>query len=68
MARSSYVYVVQTVSGGVVAGFTVKHELVSWLRCNEELVAKATVWRLPDGGTYPGRRAAALNVRELIIR
>jgi hypothetical protein len=31
MARSQYIYVVQREDGGLVAAFTVKHELLSWL-------------------------------------
>jgi hypothetical protein len=31
VARSSYIYVVQDSTGKVLAAFTVKHELASWL-------------------------------------
>lgn len=32
MARSTHVYVVDVPNGPLVAAFTVKHELISWLR------------------------------------
>ena len=48
MARSTYVYVV-TIVGVVppVAGFTVKHEMMTWL---ERHPGDYRIWRLSDGG------------------
>lgn len=47
MARSSYIYVVTGVLDyEPVAGFTVKHELVSWLKDHPD---DHFVWRIPDG-------------------
>lgn len=45
MARSSYVYVVMD-HDTPVAGFTVKHELKTWLERQDE---DYTVFRLSDG-------------------
>ena len=52
MARSSYVYVV--LSGRYpVAGFTVRHELVTWLSSPRRRSNSDNnwydVWRMPDG-------------------
>lgn len=52
MARSTCVYVVMGSDGNPIAGFTVKHELVTWLgrRQDEEfLVTSGLVWRCGDG-------------------
>jgi len=49
MARSTYVYVVLR-DGEPVAGFTVKHELKTWLERNP---GHDQVWRLGDGGGRP---------------
>lgn len=47
MARSSYVYVVMKNGVGLpIAGFTVKHELKTWLGRNP---GDYTIWRLSDG-------------------
>jgi hypothetical protein len=49
MARSSYVYVVM--NGDIpVAGFTVKHELVTWLGRNP---GDYVIYRLGDKGSRP---------------
>lgn len=45
MARSSYVYVVME-NSILRAGFTVKHEMKTWLERNP---GDYTVWRLVDG-------------------
>jgi hypothetical protein len=45
MARSSYVYVVM-LDDKPVAGFTVKHEMKSWLEDQED---EFVIWRLKDG-------------------
>jgi hypothetical protein len=47
MARSTYVYVVISNDNGLpVAGFTVKHEMKTWLERN---LGDYTIWRLADG-------------------
>lgn len=46
MARSTYVYIVIS-DDKPVAGFTVKHEMVTWLLNNQ---GKYTIYRLSDGG------------------
>lgn len=48
MARSSYIYVISADHGPTQA-FTVKHELISFMRRFPESVAKRTVTRLGDG-------------------
>lgn len=50
MARSSYVWVVQSPSGEVVNAFTVKHELASWLEGRE---SQYLVTRVRDGALNP---------------
>lgn len=47
MARSTYIYVVMDSGDEVVAAFTVKHELLTWLssHTNDDY----HVWRLDDG-------------------
>jgi hypothetical protein len=45
MARSTYVYVVMD-GTEPVAGFTVKHEMATWLERNP---GDYTIWRLSDG-------------------
>jgi len=50
MARSSYIYLVRDLDKEPLAGFTVKHELESWLDGHGRNVL---VTRLKDGG---GRR------------
>lgn len=49
MARSTYVYVVLD-HVGPVAGFTVKHEMVTWLERNP---GEYLIYRLSDGGHRP---------------
>lgn len=52
MARSTCVYVVVGSDDVPIAGFTVKHELITWLgrRQDEEyLVTNGRVWRCGDG-------------------
>lgn len=59
MARASYVYAV-TQHGAVVAGFTVKHELRSWLRRQAAIAPGLdgmVVTRVRDGGYDPERNA-----------
>ena len=47
MARSTYVYVVISNDDGLPkAGFTVKHEMNTWLERNQ---GDYTIWRLSDG-------------------
>jgi hypothetical protein len=64
MARSTYIYaVVQAVvdDHGVMAAFTVKHELVSWLRRQND-TSGVYVLRMRDG--YPG--CVRVEVNELL--
>lgn len=64
MARSSYVYVVVNDEGLPYLGFTVKHELVSYLRrLGSDVDLVPAVFRLADG--YE-RLAVVLNARELV--
>jgi len=55
MARSSYIYVVSsTIHQQPLAGFTVKHELVSWLQRrarDEPIRAPVSIYRLRDGAS-----------------
>ena len=62
MARSSYVYVAQNDEGMPIAGFTVKHELVTYLR-KRGADSVGGVVRLRDGGQGS---AAELDPEELI--
>jgi hypothetical protein len=63
MARSNYVYIVRDgITGDLVAAFTVKHELRSWLDGWGSLVA---VSRLHDGPWNAGRDPVHLNPRTL---
>jgi len=51
VSRSRYVYVVvSTDDGQPIAGFTVKHELETWLSKNKTTWMK--VWRIRDNGTH----------------
>lgn len=54
MARSTAVYVA-TVFGTPIAAFTVKHELIAWLRRTNGGPMGTIVRRLPDGA--PAGRA-----------
>jgi hypothetical protein len=57
MARSSYIYVVRApMRIGVVATFTVKHEMITWIRREWDRSqreghewVKLGIWRFPDG-------------------
>jgi hypothetical protein len=62
MARSSYVYIV-TNANLVVAGFTVKHELVSWLR-TRSYTPTQHIFRMQDGGK--GGYPVELDLHELL--
>ncbi len=65
MARSTYVYVVlnDATGGDPVAGFTVKHELVRWLK-SRPFPGVYRVWQLPDG--FSDRMPGPYDVRELL--
>ena len=63
MPRSNVIYVVQ-LSDHVVAAFTVKHELVTWLERQSEPFIHA-VWRVPDN-RGDGRPITKLDVAELV--
>lgn len=54
MARAHSLYVVENIFGQPVAGFTVKHECISYLRRNEHLTLYVNVLR--DGGGEVLRR------------
>ncbi len=62
MARSTYIYVV-TDGRDVVAAFTVKHELVSWLRAGR--APSLSVTRVNDGA-HSGNFATVLDITELL--
>ena len=48
MARSQYIYQAQ-LDGRPVAAFTVKHEMLTWLRAlNPTYVERLGLWRLTD--------------------
>ncbi|MFC4089315.1 hypothetical protein [Micromonospora sp. GCM10011541] len=65
MARSSYVYVVLNDEGLPSAGFTVKRELVSYLRrLGPDVDLVPAVIRLPDGRER--EQATELNIKELV--
>lgn len=70
MARSTYVYVVEsTPDGGYywhpIAAFTVKHELITWLRRRESEHDKLMLTRFPDGD-YGHRGPAKMDIAELL--
>lgn len=54
MARAEYVWIVRDALGDLLAAFTVKHELVGWLKRRTAgwtgLAESWTVDRLRDGG------------------
>jgi len=56
VARAEYVWVVRDATGDLLAAFTVKHELVAWLKrrtagwTHTQLAESWTVDRLRDGG------------------
>ncbi|MFC4373286.1 hypothetical protein ACFO5K_04155 [Nocardia halotolerans] len=62
MARSTYIYVV-TDGLGVISAFTVKHELVSWLRRNPAPSHRVT--RVNDG-PHSGTRITDIDITELL--
>lgn len=48
MARASSIWLVYHESGTVVAAFTVRHEMLTWVSSQPEPVSTWTVHRLPD--------------------
>ena len=59
MARADYIWVVTTgpewsPPGKVVSAFTVKHELVHWLKGRAENGPQVSVTRVRDGGHQAG--------------
>lgn len=62
MARSTYIYLVQGVKGGIVAAFTVKCELASWLDGWDTL---CLVSRIRDGQWNASTPPIQLNPRTL---
>lgn len=68
MARSTYIYVVED-KLNPVAAFTVKHELITWLRNNggQAPGMLRRVIRLPDGASALSRRQPTrMDIAELI--
>ena len=71
MARSSYIYLVKTVCdydapGVPLAAFTVKHELITWLkRKTGAELADMELWRLHDG-IWQDNKITLLDVDELL--
>ena len=52
MARSQYIYTVTPFAGYVPqATFTVKHEMVTWMKRNFDKPEHVKVHRYPDGGS-----------------
>ncbi|MHC2552366.1 hypothetical protein [Bradyrhizobium elkanii] len=51
MARSTYIYLVT--NGAPEAGFTVKHELVTYLGKRDPIRPPYVLYRLRDGGKQP---------------
>lgn len=51
MARASYIYIIQNWHGGaIVRAFTVKHEMIGWVRAYvRQNPPKFSVIRVPDG-------------------
>lgn len=73
MARSTYVYVVMSLFEPI-AGFTVRHELVTWLHQRNRSYGYTTiafrdlrVVRLPDGGrASTTRQPTEMSIPELL--
>lgn len=63
MARSSFIYTVQDRQGGIVAAFTVKHELASWLEHQDDALLQLT--RVRDGGHRMNDQPVQLNPETL---
>ena len=67
MARSQYIYVVEELrnwGARLVCGFTVKHELVSWLKSNPGSNYRVT--RIRDGRLREDNPAVLLDLTELL--
>lgn len=66
MARATYIYVVMD-GHEPLAAFTVKHELVSWVR-RGHLGQITGIWRIPDNA-FPGRSKENITseIRELAL-
>lgn len=62
MARAMHIWLVQDTQGDVVAAFTVKHELGSWL---DKHGVNFLVSRIQDGRHNPGARPVELNPKTL---
>ena len=54
MARSTYIYIVSG-SYGPEAGFTVKYELMGWLKQHLPMRSDQHVFRLMDGWNHTGK-------------
>lgn len=64
MARSTCVYAVLTEGWTPLAAFTVKHELVTWLRRQGDAARGLEVWRCGDG--LSRGKPVELDVAELL--
>jgi len=61
MARSTCVYVVMRTGAMPVAGFTVRHELITWLTRHPEVrEPDFAVWRCGDGLSQNGPLVASI--------
>lgn len=47
MARSKKIYLVSESNAGIVAAFTVKHEMLTWIDRND---GEYKLYTIPDGG------------------
>jgi hypothetical protein len=65
MARSTYIYIVKDKHDGFIHGaWTVKHEMVAWLKSLESAPSGARAFRIKDGD--PGEGRAAYDLGELL--
>jgi len=64
MSRGRYVYVVRRADGGLLAAFTVKYELATWLE-HYKPSGPAIVSRIEDGGNAPWAQPISLNPQTL---
>jgi hypothetical protein len=63
VARSGYIYAVIDNEGALTAVFTVKHEMVTWLRRLPDLGHIAAIRRHRDGGSG---EVVDLDIKELL--
>lgn len=72
MSRSVYIWYVQNSDGNVIAAFTVKHELATWLdrrygpaEFRNAAACPVLLYRIRDGHIDPDARPVAHNPRTL---